>query len=179
MELFLYRHAEPVVSADEIISGRDFPLWVQKYNESDILPINKSCAKEKVIYTSNLLRSIETGYFLGEKINITSLLREAEIPLIKFPAVNLKTKLWLFVARMLWLAGVNKNCESFAEAKSRAGQMVHMFGSIRYNEQRIVAVGHGFMNRLIKKELLRRGWKLKQSPENHSFLSRMIFEIDD
>ena len=179
MQFLLYRHAEPVVSADEIISGRDFPLWIKRYNESDILPIDKSRPEEKIVYTSNLLRSIETGYAIGKKINVTSLLREAEIPLIQFPSKNLKAKVWLSIARVLWIAGVSKDCESFEEAKSRAGKVVHMFKTPVPNEQRIVAVGHGFMNRLIKKELIRRGWTLKHSSKDHSFLSRMIFEIHD
>ncbi len=179
MELIIYRHAEPTVSADEIISGRDFPLWVKRYNESGIIPDDISILKEKIVYTSNLARSIETGYLIGNKINVTSFLREAEIPLIQFPQINLKANLWLFAARILWLAGFNRNCESFSEAKKRAGQIVKMFKGVGLNEQRIVAVGHGFINRLIKKELLRRGWVLKESPKRHSFLSRMIFVIDD
>jgi hypothetical protein len=37
MEIILYRHAEPTVSDQEKISGRDFPQWVQRYNASGIL----------------------------------------------------------------------------------------------------------------------------------------------
>ena len=179
MELVLYRHAEPVVSADEIISGCDFPSWVQRYNESGILAFDKSSPKEKIVYTSNLPRSIETGYAIGKKINVTSLLREAEIPLIHFPAFNRKANTWLYIARILWLSGFNKNSESFSDAKKRAKQVVNMFERLSLNEQRIVAVGHGFLNRLIKKELLRRSWILKKSSDNHTFLSMMIFEIGD
>ena len=178
MELIIYRHAEPVVSADEIIPGRDFPLWVQRYNKSGILPVNISRPKEKVVYTSNLPRSIETGYAAGEKINVTSLLREAEIPLIRFPSLNLKAKKWLYAARILWLSGFDRNCESYSNAKKRAGQVVNMFKTLGRNERRIVAVGHGFINQLIAKELLRGGWTLKQSPDGNFFPGRMIFEID-
>lgn len=178
MALIIYRHAEPTISANEIISGRDFPLWVRRYNESGIIPLETPYHEEKIVYTSNLPRSIETGYALGKKINITPLLHEAGIPLIKFPAVNIKANLWLVAARILWLSGFNKDCESFSVAKNRAGQVVKMFKTIILNEQRIVAVGHGFMNRLIKKELLASGFKLKQPSNGHDFLSRTIFEID-
>ncbi len=179
MELIIYRHAEPLVSADEIISGRDFPVWVQRYNGSGIIPDNIPFQKEKIVFTSNLQRSIETGYIIAKKINMTSLLREAEIPLIKFPGINMKANLWLITARILWLSGFNKSCESYSDAKTRVRQLVKMFETIGLNEQRITAVGHGFLNRLFTKELLRRGWRLKESPKNHSFFSKMIFEFDD
>ena len=179
MELILYRHAKPLVSANEIISGRDFSLWVQRYNASGILPVDFSSHQEKIVYTSNLPRSIETGYALGKKINVTSLLREAEIPLIQFPAIELKAALWLYTARILWLSGFNRNCETFSDSKKRVKQIVRMFKSVGLNQQRIVAVGHGFLNRLIKKELLRQGWSLKEPSNNHDFFTRMIFHIDD
>ncbi len=36
MPVILYRHAEPEVSGDEIISGAKFALWVKKYNSAGI-----------------------------------------------------------------------------------------------------------------------------------------------
>ena len=179
MKLIIYRHAEPAISADEKISGRDFPLWVQRYNESSIIPDNVSRQKEKIVYTSNLRRSIDTGYLIGEKINVTSLLREAEIPMIRFPSINMKADLWVFTARLFWLSGFNSSCESFSDAKKRAKQLVNMFKTIGLNEQKVIAVGHGFINRLIKKELLRCGWMLIESSGNQSFLDRMVFETHD
>ena len=61
MEIIIYRHEEPRVSSNEIISGHDFPLWVQRYNESGICINEFSGEKEVVVYTSDLARSLETG----------------------------------------------------------------------------------------------------------------------
>jgi broad specificity phosphatase PhoE len=132
--------------------------------------------KEKVVYTSDLLRSMETGQLIGENIVASPLLREAGIPLIKFPAVYLKAKYWMILARVLWLTGNKTGCESFSETKVRAKLAVDWFESILIEEQRIVAVGHGFINRLIKKELLNRCWVFKQPKVSHGYLSKMIFE---
>ena len=161
MEIILYRHAEPVVSNNEIISGHNFPQWVQRYNESGIFIREIKVEKEEVVYTSDLGRSIETGRLVGKKIVQNSLFREAEIPLIKFPAIRFKAKFWLFISRSLWLFGLKTKCESFKEAKQRAKQIVENIDLLLLENQRIVIVGHGFMNRLIKRELFHRRWFFK------------------
>jgi broad specificity phosphatase PhoE len=178
MEIILYRHAEPAVSDQEKISGRDFPQWVQRYNASGILKNKLFGSKEKIVYTSDLLRSKDTGRLIGKKIVANSLIREAQIPLIRFPAIRLKAKFWLVIARSLWLFGLKTKCESSAEAKIRARQAVAVFEAQVLSNGRIVIVGHGFINRLIKKELLQRGWLLKQKTVDHGFLSQMRFEIE-
>jgi broad specificity phosphatase PhoE len=175
MQIILYRHAEPAVSINEKIRGCDFAQGVKRYNESGIKTIKDIQGKEKVVYTSDLLRSIETGQMIGEKIITTPLLREAGIPLIKFPAISLEGQYWLIITRILWLLGVKTGCESFSEAKVRAKQTVDWFENILSKEERFLAVGHGFINRLIKKELLKRGWLLNQPKVSHGYLSKMIF----
>lgn len=176
MEIIIYRHAKPKVSDKEIISGRDFPQWVQRYDESGIYNNKIVCTKEDVVYTSNLLRSIETGHLIGKRIIKNPLIMEAGIPLIRFPAVRLKAKKWLFVSRLLWILGFKTECESLADVKIRVIKAVDSFESQLSGNERVVIVGHGFTNWLIKRELLYRGWFLKQKTSNKSFLSKMIFE---
>jgi broad specificity phosphatase PhoE len=175
MEIILYRHAEPVVSNNEIIFGYDFPSWVQRYNASGIIAKDLSIEKEKLIYTSDLLRSIETGKLIGEKVIQDSLFREAEISLIKFPAIRLKAQYWLVISRCLWLLGFRKKCEPFHEARQRAKQIVDKIESLLLEHQRIVIIGHGFINRLIRTELLHRNWMLKESSDRYEFLGKMVF----
>lgn len=90
MEIILYRHAKPLVSNNEVISGSEFPLWVQRYNESGICINEFKDKKEEIVYTSDLLRSVETGRLIGKRIIQDPLFREAELPLIKFPGMRLK-----------------------------------------------------------------------------------------
>jgi broad specificity phosphatase PhoE len=175
MEIILYRHAEPVVSNEEVITGCDFPQWVQRYNESGIIAKDIGIEKETIVYTSNLLRSIETGKLIGEKIIQDPLFREAEFPLIKFPAIRLRAKYWMFFSRSLWLLGAKTKCESFKEARQRAKQAVDQFESLLREYQRIVIVSHGFIIRLIKRELLHRNWILTKSCGGYRFLSKMVF----
>jgi broad specificity phosphatase PhoE len=163
MEIIIYRHEEPRVSGNEIISGHDFPLWVQKYNDSGICINEFTGEKEEVVYTSDLVRSLETGRLIGKKVIPDRLFREAEIPLIKFPAIRFKAKLWLSISRSLWLLGLKTKCESFRDARRRARKIVERIELQLLKNERIVIVGHGFLNILIKKELLHKGWLLKQA----------------
>jgi broad specificity phosphatase PhoE len=176
MEIILYRHAEPVVSNEEVINGRDFPIWVQRYNESGIIAEDIRIEKEKVVYTSDLRRSIETGNRFSEKIIQNPLLREAEFPLIQFPAIRLKAKYWMFFSRAVWLLGSKTKCESFKEARQRARQIVDQLESLLIENQRIVIVAHGFLIRLIKRELLCSHWILTRSSGGYRFLSKMVFK---
>jgi broad specificity phosphatase PhoE len=175
MEIIVYRHAEPTVSDNEKIYGSDFPQWVQRYNESGIRVNEIADSKEEVVYTSDLPRSIETGRLVGKKTIESSLIREAEIPLIRFPAIRLQAKFWLFISRSLWLLGLKTRCESLKEAKDRAKQAVDKFESQLFENGRIVIVGHGFINRLIKNELLHRGWLIEQNNHGHGFLGKTVF----
>jgi broad specificity phosphatase PhoE len=176
MEIIIYRHAKPIVSSNEIISGHDFPLWVQRYDESGICVNLFSGQKEEVVYTSNLKRSLETGKLIGNNVIQDPLFREAEIPLIKFPAIRLNVKLWLAISRSLWLLGFGKECESFKEARQRAKRIVERIEFQLLENEKIVIAGHGLINRLVKKELLRQGWFLDQAKGGNGFLSSMNFK---
>jgi len=178
MEIIIYRHAEPIVSSDEVISGRDFISWVQKYNESGIRISQLAVEKEELVHTSTLIRSYETGMLIGKEVIRNRLFREAEIPLLSFPAVHLKAKFWLFVARLLWLFGFRKNCESFKDAKKRAEEIVDKIELLGFDAKRMVLVGHGFINLLIKKEFIKRNCTVIQTNDKNDFLSKMIIKTE-
>lgn len=178
MQIIIYRHAEPIVSGNEIISGQEFALWVQRYNESGIFANECPGEKVDVVYTSDLKRSLETGKLIGNHVIQDSLFREAEVPLIRFPSMRLKAKVWLAISRSLWLLGLSTKCESFKEAKHRAKRIVERIELQLLKSKKIVIIGHGFINRLIKKELLQQGWFLEKAKAENRFLSRMSFKTE-
>lgn len=175
MEIIIYRHAEPIVSGNEIISGRDFTQWVQRYNDSGIIANEPIGDKEDIVYTSDLKRSVETAKLIGNNVIQDSLFREAEVPLIRFPAMRLKAKMWLAISRSLWLLGLSTKCESFEDARQRTKQIVEKIELLLLENKKIVIIGHGFLNRMIKKELLHKGWSLNQAMAENGFLGRMKF----
>ena len=178
MEIILYRHAATRVSVREILSGRDFPEWVHRYNASGIHKAKVGLQKEEVVYTSDWPRCVASGRLLGKNIIQNPLLREAELPLIRFPAIRLRAGLWLVLARMIWLLGIRIRCESPAETRLRASRVADELVSLISGRARIVVVGHGFFNRMIGRELRLRGWTLTQKEGGHGFLSRTRYEMN-
>jgi len=107
-----------------------------------------------------LSRSIESAKILGiNKIHfIEGYLREAELPYFKIPFLTLTPDTWAIIFRILWFCGLKTNSESLIEAKVRASTGASKLKKIAKNNDSVVFIGHGFMNRFIAKELLLSGW---------------------
>ena len=175
-KIIIYRHAKPIVSQNEIISGKDYPNWVKRYNDSDIILPKKELPKEDLVFTSKIKRSIKTGEAIGKKIKECELFNEAEVPLIRFPKFIKKAKFWIVISRVLWLYGVSIKCESYRKTKKRVNTAIEFIDSYLKTNDEIIIVGHGFINSMLKKQLLKNGWQLSLD-EGHDYLSKMIFEL--
>ncbi len=95
MEIILYRHAEPVITEKEIISGADFRKWVQHYNRTGIKrgAIRQT---EQVACASDMPRNYETAALLAQTVKQEKLFREAELPLLSSPPFALQQVLGYF-----------------------------------------------------------------------------------
>ena len=175
-KIIIYRHAKPLVSEEEIISGKDYPNWVKRYNDSDITLPEKELPKEDFIFTSNINRSIKTGKAISQKIEENKLFNEAEIPLIRFPKFKKKAKFWIVISRILWMYGVSTKCESYRATKKRVNSAIEFIDSYLKTNNEIIIVGHGFINHMLKKQLIKSGWQLSLD-EGHDYLSKMIFKF--
>lgn len=65
--------------------------------------------------------------------------------------------------RLLCFFGYSSNGESLREAKLQASKGVNRLEEIAANSGSVLLIGHGFINRLIAKALLSKGW---QGPVN-------------
>lgn len=169
MEIILQRHGYPQVSGEEKILGSEFCDWLEKYRNTDIEPIIWEKEKVPVIYCSSLKRSISTARQIGTHIVVKEDLCEADLPKLKFPRVRLKWKYWIFIARIIWICGYSKGCESQKKFKERIGEVVTWLESMTHPEK-LYLVGHGWLNRSLTKELQKRNWILIESNGN-GFLS--------
>ena len=174
-KITIYRHAKPVVSEDEIISGIDYPDWIRRYNDSGIILPKTTLPKENNVFTSKLKRSIETGKAISKKTEEVDLFNEAEIPLIHFPKFKMKAKIWIIISRILWIYGIHTRCESFKLTKKRVNSIIEFIDSYLKTNNEIIIVAHGFINHMIKKQLIKNGWKLTFN-EGHNYLNKVIFE---
>jgi broad specificity phosphatase PhoE len=166
----LIRHGQPDFwqdfSPQSWISGRDLPALFTQYDQSGIqasslppdhvLHIAQTAA---VVYSSNLRRSQESVQKLGiQEVIEDAIFREVELSLPAFPLVRMPIFLWLVLLRIFWFGGYGRSCESFQKAKLRAVQAARILQDAAQQHGAVALVGHGFLNRCIKEELLKMGW---------------------
>lgn len=175
-KIIIYRHAKPIVSENEIISGKDYPDWVKRYNQSEITLSKKELPNENFVFTSKINRSIKTGKAISQKIEENELFNEAEVPLIRFPKFKKKAKFWVIISRILWMYGLSTKCESYKATKQRVNSAIQFIDSYLKSNNEIIIVGHGFINHMLKKQLIKNDWQLSLD-EGHDYLSKMIFKF--
>ncbi|MCR6095175.1 histidine phosphatase family protein [Salipaludibacillus agaradhaerens] len=170
MRIALIRHGESHHRDDSPVTKAQLSWWIKIYNQSgvretEIFPTDtiKAMTMSSFIVTSDLKRAIDSAALLKPDSNrrSDSLFREAELPVPYFIPSWLKMRpaLWLVLLRCLWLVGVTKGCESLREAETRAEKAAAKLISYAEKEGSVVLVGHGVFNRLIAKQLRKKGWR--------------------
>ena len=64
----------------------------------------------------------------------------------------------------MWLFGFNKNGESFTKAKTRAKEAACQLIALAEENEKVILIGHGVMNRLIARQLRLCKWQGPSSP---------------
>ncbi|MGG5255352.1 histidine phosphatase family protein [Neobacillus sp. SM06] len=173
MEISFIRHGESLLTEKNKMTATEFKKWVERYNDHGVFENSSypAAALEKaaaafLVITSDLKRSIESARLLNPAAKIISdpLFRETELPidLPKLLNIKLKPNTWSVSLRLLWLCGYSNECESLNQAKSRAVKASQQLIHYANEYESIVLVGHGFFNRLIAKELQKKGWQSKR-----------------
>lgn len=167
MKIVLLRHGQSTITSSERLSAADFGRWIKAYNIAGIAPRSlpsvqaiaqaRACA---VTVCSNLPRSIESAMVLGVD-NIAeqdALYRECEMPHAEWRVPKLSVKTWPYIFRMLQLFGYTFNSESIIEARQRAQGCTRRLCDLAQQNGSVLFVGHGSLNWLIARNLLRLGW---------------------
>ncbi|MGB7999206.1 MAG: histidine phosphatase family protein [Anaerobacillus sp.] len=178
MEISLIRHGKSLCRASEPLSYRSFKDWMIEYDhvgaaEEDAYPsdsIEKVLSSE-LVFTSDLKRSVQSALLLSPALTPKSdtTFREVELPtFIHVPdTIKVKPNVWAVILRVMWFLGYSKGCESFTSAKKRAVQAALKLSEAAKEHTSIVLVGHGFFNKMIAKELKRRGWRSRNISTKH------------
>ena len=172
-EVVLIRHAEVSLEHQGWMSSKKAAKYRKAYDTAPVYQFDADTVLAKVparitdtIYVSGLPRSIATGVKLfGESAQIVSLdvLNEFEMHVVWLP-LYLPYKGWTGISRTLWLMGwEKKGTESYGEAKERVEFVCHFIEQKAAEQQQVILVTHGFINRNIAKELERRKWKITQN----------------
>ena len=166
MKIILMRHGKPALKSCPAMASAAMARWIADYDRSEIgtdAPTSEAIAAVRDIglaATSTAPRALTSLAALGIAPTIRdSVFCEAALPVVSVPILRLSPFSWAFVFRLLWLCGLAKEPESYAQAKGRAHQAADQLAALAGRTPgSVLLLGHGFMNRLIARQLQRGGW---------------------
>lgn len=167
MKIILIRHAEVDIYKNSFTYAFELKKWVDIYNNAEIKKyfvskseISNIFDNSDKIFCSALKRSNDSVALYDKSPDEQDeLFNEAGLPYANWRWVKLPLSLWAIVFRIMWIFGYKNNGESFQEAKIRAKKATDKLIVSCDKGSTVTLLGHGLMNRLIGKELVRRGWK--------------------
>ncbi len=176
-QIILIRHAKVNIESSEKIDAASLKKWVEQYDKADIdvesLPSQKTKELVKnadVVLTSVLLRTIDSAKVLGVEIyESNAVFNEADIPDINIPFLKFQPKSWLVIVRVLSLLGFGKAGVSLKASKLQAKEGSKRLLELSKEHDAVVLVGHGGMNWLLCKTLMKEGWTLVEDPCNKNW----------
>lgn len=172
MEIILLRHGKPDIELKGHFNASEIKRLTVAYAESSIqdFPPQELINSFNTCYVvcSDLTRSLHTAEKLGIKqIHLSdNLFAETDLPHFDNSIIKMPTVMWVTVLRIMWLFGFKKNGESFSQAKDRAKQASNKLIRLAEENEKVILVGHGLMNRLIAKQLKLNNWQGPSSPSN-------------
>jgi broad specificity phosphatase PhoE len=170
VRVVLVRHGHPDLAPGDRqpISGTELGRWYRRYNEAGLAPVSSPpdslrglVAGAQCIVASDLRRAIESAHLLAgsTKIQLDPDLREVPFP----EGLNARTRLapgaWVMIARAAWLLDRCDCDESLTSARQRAGRLAVRLGDLACAHGTVVAVGRGWFNLFVGRELRRRQWR--------------------
>lgn len=186
MKIILIRHAKVEVDIYTLTYASELNKWLDIYNTTKIKTelvnekkIRKIFEETDKIFCSKLKRSIDSVALYGKTPDISDeVFNEAGVPFSNWRGIKLPLVIWSIVFRVMWLFGYKNNGESYKEAKLRAKKGTDKLIESSEKEATVTLLGHGLMNRLIGKELVRRGWKSqgKMGSDNWDY---GLFELEE
>ena len=165
MQITLLRHGKPEFELTGNVKACDLSQIAKSYDLSGITgtPPKEAIAltqNHNLVVCSDLPRSLQSAEALGiPEVHLTdALFSETGIPHFSKGSVTLPLSAWVILLRAMWLFGFSKNGESFSAAKERARNASQKLIQLAEQYEKVLLVGHGFINHFIAKELLANNW---------------------
>lgn len=162
----LMRHGRPNLPAFAWQTAAGMQQWIAAYNAAAIVSDAPPAAAKRLAdsvtcrISSPLPRAQTAMAALGHPgTPHDDLYREAALPCPPGQRLRLPPALWVIVFRLLWLAGYAGNSESLQAARQRAQSAADRLTTLAGHGP-LLLMGHGIFNRMIGKELRRRGWRM-------------------
>ena len=161
------RHAKVDMDSSKSITAKMIKSWEEEYNNAPIIKdfpqdeaLHNAFDEVDYILSSTLRRTQDSIVLLGCSIDESNaLFNEAQIPALHGHFVKLKPTSWLILFRLLSLVGFGRWAVTLKETKIQAREASMVLLKLSEEHDKIVLVGHGVMNWLIRKELLASDWQ--------------------
>lgn len=168
--LIIARHGKPALSRKVKLTWQGYKDWWVRYDEGGLKPdqkfpkkLSKWVGRADVIMSSPLRRAIESAELIsGRTVDvIEDRLVEAALPPPRLFKLKLRPKTWGTLSRIVWQLGWSGGMESRVEARARVNDMCDILASHAAEGKIVYVSAHGWINRMLKGSLTKRGWKMK------------------
>lgn len=168
-QIILIRHGEPILDKKSTRSRKAMKQYIYDYDTAKVQPFTMSpvlFSSDEIdtIYASPIVRASDTADKLfGNQFVIVkdSMFREFEREVFPLPLIHLRPKTWGILSRIPWIIGLqSRNIEGYSKAKRRAKSDAQFLERKSNQNGRAALVAHGFLNRYLKKYLMKNGWQL-------------------
>lgn len=183
------RHGRPNVDRSVKITAREYGYWWANYDLTGLAPDQEPpkalidiAAGANVVLTSTLPRAIETAEAVTQGARIIprdALFVEAPLPPPPlFPdSVRLTPTTWGVISRTFWFMGyAPEGCENHARARKRVRRVAdRLIGEAQESGGDVLLCAHGYLNWMLHRVLIRRGWKLVEHRGGNDYWSHRAY----
>jgi hypothetical protein len=189
-QIALIRHGEPNMVKEGKFTCDEANQYLKCYDSVCIIvpekPFFTLNQKEEVkVFSSPINRALTTAqYLFGTDREITTSpdFREFENKISPTDSDRkLPIKIWTTTARLKWMLGGGKKngIESFSDAKKRAKKAAEQLDQSSEENAKVLLTAHGFLNKYIKKNLKKMGWKVVEDTGSDYFGTTILVKVDE
>lgn len=188
-QIALIRHGEPDLLKNGQFSYEQAKDYIKNYDSVGIMVPDEPFfiledTEDVVLFTSTIPRAQATAKYLfgaDRDIKVSADFREFERKIgNRRMKMNLPLRYWTTTARIKWMLGIDREgIESFSEARERARRAAQILAEASEQNPKVVLVAHGFLNRYIKKNLEKMGWKVVRDGGSNYFATTILAKIEE
>jgi broad specificity phosphatase PhoE len=187
-KVILIRHSMPIAHNNyrlyRFFNGQGIVQFVKDWNDSGVVasfPVSKQLQDEikgtDHFICSTLKRTIDSFSQIGvENPDKLALFNEAELPVLAHYKILLPFVVWGILLRILWRFGILHSSESYKNFKKRMIHACDYINNEQENCKNIALMGHGLVNRELRKLLTKRGFVCVRKFKVNSYFGFAVLE---
>lgn len=185
MRIVLIRHGRPDMGRSRWIGHAAFARFIDDYQASGLdgthpppPELIELVRPARLIFASELQRSIESAHMLrpGGEIMSTPLFTESPLASPPLPGLRMKAPAWAVVSRVAWHGGFKPGIESYGQSKQRARQAAELLVAEAEASGLAVLVAHGYFNAILGRTLHLNGWRKISGAHRARFWNTVVYE---